>query len=148
MPKGIKCPKDIISKGTKCPKEQNAQRNNLEYSRLKFWPLSLVRCLCIILTWEDSNLTCFEVFCLFLIGAFTSNTALRNCFFFVLGNYFWKYLSDKSFSFGIVLKMGSIFKPDLPAKNEQWYSPKWRYFISNLYIHLYMIWPFIYVGIC
>ena len=27
---------------------------------------------------KDSNLTCFEVFCLFSIGAFTSNTALRN----------------------------------------------------------------------
>ena len=26
------------------------------------------------------NLTCFEVFCLISIGAFTSNTALRNCF--------------------------------------------------------------------
>ena len=29
---------------------------------------------------KDSNLTCFEVFCLFSIGAFSSNTALRNCF--------------------------------------------------------------------
>ena len=26
------------------------------------------------------NLTCFEVFCLISIGAFSSNTALRNCF--------------------------------------------------------------------
>ena len=59
-------------------------------SRLKYWPLSLVRGLCIILTWEDSNLTCFEVFCLFLIGAFTSNTALRNCFFFCFGKLFLK----------------------------------------------------------
>ena len=32
MPKGIKCPKDIIPKATKCLKEQNAQRKNLKYS--------------------------------------------------------------------------------------------------------------------
>ena len=40
---------------------------------------------------KDSNLTCFEVFCLFSIGAFTSNTALRNCFFL-----FWETISENT----------------------------------------------------
>ena len=63
----------------------------IDVIRLDFCLKSLVRCLCIILTWEDSNLTCFEVFCLFSIGAFTSNTALRNCFFL-----FWETISENT----------------------------------------------------